>query len=121
MNENIHPAKGLEGDQFLERLEIIDSIVSKFRRQAQQLINLRKKVDLLTEEVKRLEVNLKTSSKEINLSLKNLRESSTLFTEAAAPDSDQWKMQYELRKAEDAYQDLVSTLESFEIFSNIFC
>lgn len=99
--------------QILEKVDVVEKLVDKFRRQVQHTVSLEKKIRLLKEELKQLEVSIKTSSKEINLKLKDIKESSAIFTEAVDPTSQDWEMQYLLRKAEDEFHETETLLESF--------
>lgn len=116
MNENIQTTEEIEPIALEEKVDLLGSLVSKFGRQAQQLFSLKHKVELLQKELKRLELNLKTSTKEINLRFKDLRESPSVLTEAAVPGSYEWKSQYELAKSEENFKEIIAKLsEEFTI------
>lgn len=100
--------------QFLEKVDQLEDLMSRFRRQVEKYSSLRRKIGLLLEELKRLNVSIKTSKREINLTYKELTEaSSQVLTEAFFPNSEEWKIQYELKKQEEVIQELDKLLETY--------
>lgn len=112
MNE-VHVSKKENYGLLNEKIDVADGLIQRYRRQILQAKTLQKKILLLLDELKRLQISIKTSTKEINLSLKELKESSTLFTEAVDPSSYDWNLQYELRKIEENFQECTEILEQF--------
>lgn len=110
---SVHADKKEELMLLFEKLDNSQGLLERLRRQAQQAISLQKKINILQDELKRLQVSIRTQSKEINLSIRDLKESSTLFTEAVDPSSEDWELQYKLRKIEEQYQDCTESLEYF--------
>lgn len=114
MNEDIHSNESWNNALFLERLDFIDSLVAKFRRQVQQITSLKQKISLLQEELKKLEISVKTQTKAIELKFEDFKENSDIvLTEAYRPGSDEWECQHLFRNLVDEYQDFKNHVETW--------